>query len=145
MKLLLQRVTEATVSVGADNIIGRIGGGLLLFAGFQRDDNRDSVRRLAERVLGYRVFADHQGRMNCSVTEIGGDLLVVSQFTLAADTRRGRRPGFSGSAPPDQAEPLYEDFVACLRESGLYVATGRFAADMQVSLINDGPVTFLLE
>lgn len=144
MKLLLQRVTEARVAID-DEVIASIGPGLLLFAGICRDDNRASIARLAQRLLAYRVFSDQQGRMNRSVADIGGQLLVVSQFTLAADTRRGRRPSFSSSAPPEQAEPLYDHFIACLRETGLCVESGRFAADMQVSLVNDGPVTFLLE
>ena len=144
MKLLLQRVREACVEVEGETV-GRIGRGLLLFAGITSDDDHRSVARLAERVLRYRVFADAGGRMNLSVTDVAGDLLVVSQFTLAADTGRGLRPSFSGAAPPEKARELFECFLTCLGESGLNLACGRFAADMQVSLVNDGPVTFLLE
>lgn len=144
MKVLLQRVHEARVSVDGETL-GAIGRGLLLFAGVERGDTSDTMAALARRTLGYRVFPDDEGRMNLSVADIGGDLLVVSQFTLAADTRKGMRPSFSSAAPPDEGRALYEHFVDCLRDSGLTLATGRFGADMQVFLLNDGPVTFLLE
>ena len=150
MKGLMQRVSSASVRVDHEEV-GRIGPGVLLFLGVEQQDSEASARRLLERVVGYRIFPDGDGKMNLGLTEIGGDLLVVSQFTLAADTRKGRRPSFSSSAAPEQAERLYEHFVAQARtlvsaEGGLNgVATGVFAADMQVSLENDGPVTFLLE
>lgn len=144
MKALIQRVTGAAVSVDGVEI-ARIGQGLLILLGIERDDTADKVPRLAERLLGYRVFADAGGQMNLSVTDVQGELLVVSQFTLAADTRSGRRPGFSTAAPPAVAEALYEQMLQALAAAGLKVAKGRFGADMQVSLVNDGPVTFLLE
>lgn len=144
MKVLLQRVNEARVTVD-DETVGATGRGLLLFLGAEKHDDRDHAARLARRVLGYRVFPDDAGKMNRNVLDSGGELLVVPQFTLAADTRKGTRPGFSSAAPPDQGQRLYEAFVEALREGGLAPATGRFGADMRVQLINDGPVTFLLE
>lgn len=141
---LIQRVSEAAVAVN-DESVGRIGRGILLLLGIQRDDSDASADRLLERVLGYRIFPDAQGRMNLSLRDIGGELLVVSQFTLAADTRKGMRAGFSTAAEPADGERLYEHFVARARESLGRVATGRFGAHMCVSLVNDGPVTFLLE
>ena len=143
MKVLLQRVSHAEVAVAGETV-GRIGAGLLLLVGVEKGDTGEQVRRMAEKLLDYRVFADTAGRMNLSVRETAGALLVVSQFTLAADTGSGRRPSFSTAAEPTQAKALYEDLVALLRAAELTVETGRFAADMQVSLVNDGPVTFLL-
>lgn len=149
MKALLQRVTRAEVRVN-DECVGAIGPGLCVLLGVARGDVEADAARLAERVAGLRIFPDadwpDDGKpMNRSIEDVRGELLVVSQFTLAADTRRGHRPGFSTAAPPGDAEPLYESFVAALRSRGLPVATGRFGADMQVSLVNDGPVTFMLE
>lgn len=144
MKVLLQRVREASVSVDGE-CISVIGPGLLVFAGAEKGDGEQAPARLACRLLGYRVFVDDNRRMNRTVVEAGGELLVVPQFTLAADTRKGTRPSFSSAAPPEQGEALYEALVAELARSGVTVATGRFGADMQVALINDGPVTFLLE
>ncbi|ERS10148.1 D-aminoacyl-tRNA deacylase [Alloalcanivorax xenomutans] len=144
MKVLLQRVREARVEVAGEEI-GRIGRGLLVFVGVERGDASDTARRLAERLAGYRVFADEQGKMNLDVRDVAGEVLAVSQFTLAADTRKGRRPGFSGAAEPGQGLRLYQEFVDALTAHQVPVATGRFGADMQVHLINDGPVTFLLE
>ncbi|MCE7523238.1 D-aminoacyl-tRNA deacylase [Alloalcanivorax xenomutans] len=144
MKILLQRVREARVEVAGEEI-GRIGRGLLVFVGVERGDVSDTARRLAERLAGYRVFADEQGKMNLDVRDVAGEVLAVSQFTLAADTRKGRRPGFSGAAEPGQGLRLYQEFVDALTAHQVPVATGRFGADMQVHLINDGPVTFLLE
>ncbi|WP_111658018.1 D-aminoacyl-tRNA deacylase [Isoalcanivorax indicus] len=143
MKVLLQRVSEARVTVDG-RVTGEIGAGLLVFVGIARDDDERVVERLAERVLGYRLFADDQGRMNRNVMQVQGGLLVISQFTLTADTRRGLRPGFSDGAAPERAEYLYEHFLTCLREQGGEVACGVFAADMKVALVNDGPVTFML-
>ncbi|MCH8542556.1 MAG: D-tyrosyl-tRNA(Tyr) deacylase [Alcanivorax sp.] len=143
MNVLIQRVTQASVTVAGD-VVGQIGPGLLVFAGVCRDDDEGAVERLAARVLGYRVFADARGRMNLNVAQAGGSLLVVSQFTLAADTSRGLRPGFSTSAEPERARALYAHFVAVLSGQGVPVASGVFGADMQVALINDGPVTFFL-
>ena len=144
MRALLQRVTRASVTV-ADEEIAAIGPGLLVFVGVQRDDAEAQARRLAERTVAARVFADEEHAMNRSVRDVGGAVLAVSQFTLAADTRRGNRPGFSTAAAPDVALPLYECFVRTVEEGGVSVRTGRFGADMQVALVNDGPVTFLLE
>ncbi|GGJ81125.1 D-aminoacyl-tRNA deacylase [Alloalcanivorax dieselolei] len=144
MKVLLQRVREARVEVAGENI-GCIGQGLLVFVGVERGDEPDTARRLAERLVGYRVFADAEGKMNRDVRDVAGEVLAVSQFTLAADTRKGRRPGFSGAAEPELGLRLYQAFVEALRAHQVPVATGRFGADMQVHLVNDGPVTFLLE
>ncbi len=146
MKGLIQRVSQASVTVGGD-VIGEISAGLLLFLGIERGDNTASATALLRKVASYRIFPDPQGRMNLSLRDTGGALLVVSQFTLAADTRSGTRPGFSTAAPPEQAEQLYGFFVDAARDSlgEGRVATGRFGADMKVALVNDGPVTFLLE
>jgi len=143
MKVLLQRVTQAQVDVDGQTL-SRIGKGLLLLIGIEHTDDEANITRMAERVLNYRVFGDAGDKMNLSVLDIRGDLLAVSQFTLVADTRKGRRPSFSSAASPARAEQLYEQFVAVLRHSSLTVATGKFAANMQISLTNDGPVTFLL-
>jgi len=150
MKLLLQRVRQASVRVAsvsvAGQVVGEIDQGLLVFAGIQKGDTQAQAERLVERLLNYRVFADASGRMNLSVRDVQGGVLLVSQFTLAADTRSGLRPGFSVAAEPALAEQLYLHMLAQLnKESGIVVASGVFGADMQVSLVNDGPVTFLLE
>ncbi len=144
MRVVLQRVSNARVSVAA-RVTGRIGRGLLLLAGFTAADSEDSVSWMADKVLGLRIFPDEQGKMNRSVAEVDGELLVVSQFTLYGDTRKGRRPSFIEAAPPEIAIPLYERFVALLRASGLRVETGEFRAMMDVELVNDGPVTLILE
>ena len=140
---LIQRVSRAEVRVG-DEVCGEIGPGLLLLLGVQQGDAWPEGRKLLSKILNYRVFNDEQGRMNLSLKDVQGGLLIVSQFTLAADTGRGLRPSFSAAAPPDQARALYEQFVQAAREEAP-VAVGRFGADMQVALVNDGPVTFLLE
>lgn len=144
MRALLQRVSSASVAVGGTTIAG-IERGLLVFLGVFPDDTRAQADWLADRVLGLRIFADADKPMNRSVVDVAGGVLVVSQFTLAADVSHGRRPGFSTAAPPALAERLYEDFLAALRSRHDRVAAGRFGADMQVALVNDGPVTFLLE
>lgn len=144
MKALLQRVTHAEVTVAGESV-GRIGRGLLVLLGVEKGDDEAKCRRLAERVLAYRVFPDGAGKMNLSVTDIDGELLVVSQFTLAADTGGGNRPSFTPAAAPDLGCSLYEQFVAVIRAQRGRCASGRFGADMQVSLVNDGPVTFLLQ
>jgi D-aminoacyl-tRNA deacylase len=141
---LLQRVTEAAVHVG-ERRVGAIGPGLLVLLGVQKGDGELEADRLVDRLVTYRVFEDAAGRMNRSLLETGGGLLVVSQFTLAAETRKGTRPGFSSAAPPDEGRRLYERFVARARERVADVATGEFGAAMRVSLVNDGPVTFWLE
>jgi D-tyrosyl-tRNA(Tyr) deacylase len=144
MIALLQRVTDARVIVDGKTV-GAIGRGLLVFAAVRRDDTARDADRLAERILGYRVFPDAADRMNRSVADIGGGLLLVPQFTLAADTRKGTRASFSGAADPATGELYFDQLVSACRQRIADVATGRFGADMQVSLTNDGPVTFWLE
>jgi len=144
MKALLQRVRHAAVDVGGERV-GEIGAGLLVFLGVERGDDEAKCRRLAQRVLAYRVFSDEAGKMNRSVTDVGGEVLVVSQFTLAADTGGGNRPSFTPAAPPETGQALYALFTREIAAGLGRVSTGRFGADMQVSLLNDGPVTFLLE
>ncbi|MBP3983665.1 D-tyrosyl-tRNA(Tyr) deacylase [Pseudoxanthomonas helianthi] len=144
MLSLIQRVTHASVSVDGETI-GAIGPGLLALVAVEPGDGEAQFQRMAERLLGYRVFADEAGRMNRSLADTGGGLLLVSQFTLAADTRSGTRPGFSTAAPPEQAEPGFNRLVEiCRQKHPPGVETGRFGAHMVVSLVNDGPVTFLL-
>lgn len=144
MIALLQRVRWAQVAV-AGEVVARIGPGLLAFVAVEREDGPDEAARLAERVVRYRIFTDGQGRMNLDLRAVGGELLVVSQFTLAADTRKGLRPSFSPAAPPERARELVEAFAAHCRHFLPRVASGRFGAHMEVSLLNDGPVTFLLQ
>ncbi len=144
MKALIQRVRHARVEV-AGMEVGSIDQGLLVLVGVERKDDRMRTDKLLHKLLRYRVFSDEQGRMNRSLTDVGGGLLLVSQFTLAADTGSGLRPSFSTAAPPDLGEQLYDYLVAQARLQHAQVACGRFGADMQVHLQNDGPVTFLLE
>lgn len=144
MKGLLQRVSQARVEVTGE-IVGAIDQGLLVLVGIEPQDDRASADRLLHKLLNYRVFSDAEGRMNCSVQDVQGGLLLVSQFTLAADTRKGLRPGFSTAAPPQQAAELFDYLLQRACEQWSQVATGRFGADMQVHLVNDGPVTMLLE
>ena len=144
MIALVQRVAEARVAAGGEGL-GAIGRGVLALVGVERGDSEREALRLAERVLGYRIFADAEGRMNRSLADVAGGLLLVPQFTLAADTASGARPGFSTAAPPEEGQRLFEVFVRACRERHAEVATGRFGADMQVSLVNDGPVTFWLQ
>jgi len=141
---LLQRVTGARVEV-AGEVVGAIGRGLLVLVGVQQGDTEARAERLVERLLGYRVFPDAADRMNLSLRDIDGGLLLVPQFTLAADTRKGTRASFTSAAAPAEGERLFDHLVALARAAHPRVATGRFAADMQVSLVNDGPVTFWLE
>ena len=141
---LIQRVKRAAVEVDGKTV-SAIEQGILLLLGVEKADTEASADKLLDKVLAYRIFADEDNKMNCNVQQINGGVLVVSQFTLAADTRKGLRPSFSSAAPPAQAEQLYDYFVARLRERHPQVATGIFAADMQVSLLNDGPVTFMLQ
>ncbi len=144
MRALLQRVTEARVTVGGATI-GEIGAGLLVFLGVAKPDTEADAEFAAQKVLNLRIFEDENGKMNRSVVETGGAVLVVSQFTLYGDCRKGRRPSFDDAAPADQARALYEYFVAAARRSKLRIETGVFQADMAVSLINDGPVTLIIE
>ena len=144
MKALLQRVQEARVTIAGD-CVAEIGPGLLVFLGLDRGDDEACAERMIEKMLAYRVFSDDQGRMNRSVQEVGGGVLLVSQFTLSADTGKGLRPGFSSALPPAEAEVLYQRVLAMLEQRHSPVAAGVFAADMQVALVNDGPVTFLLQ
>jgi D-aminoacyl-tRNA deacylase len=144
MRLVLQRVARARVVIG-ERVSGEIEQGLLLLAGFTDADDDERLRWMADKVVGLRVFGDDEGKMNRSVVESGGSLLVVSQFTLYGDTRKGRRPSFVDAARPEIAIPLYERFVQMLRESGLRVETGEFGAMMEVELVNHGPVTLILE
>ena len=144
MRALIQRVASAAVSID-DAEVGRIGAGLVVLLGVAEGDDQADARYLADKIVNMRIFADEQGRFNLSAMDVGGDLLVVSQFTLHADTRRGRRPDFTAAADPETANRLYEQAVAMFRETGLSVATGEFQAYMQVSLQNDGPVTIMVD
>ena len=144
MRAVVQRVSRAAVSVGSE-IVGEIATGLLVLVGVSPTDEQNDAKVLADKLVGLRVFADDDGKMNLSVSEVGGGVLVVSQFTLYGDTRKGRRPSFVGSAGPDIAEPLVQLVVDRVAELGVHVATGRFGAMMAVDLVNDGPVTLVLE
>lgn len=144
MKALLQRVRNARVEV-AGECVGAIGQGLLVLVGIDREDDSASVAKMLKRLLDYRVFSDDAGKMNLSLRDVGGGLLLVSQFTLVADTRSGLRPSFSSAAPPAQGAALFTELLELARAQHPDVASGRFGADMQVHLLNDGPVTFLLE
>jgi D-tyrosyl-tRNA(Tyr) deacylase len=144
VRLVLQRVSSAAVAVSGERIAG-IGAGVLVLAGVGKDDNDEAAHRLARKVATLRIFGDDGGKMNRSLTDVGGQALVVSQFTLYADTKKGYRPSFVDAARPELAVPVLEAFVAGLRAAGVEVAEGRFGARMEVSLVNDGPVTILLE
>ncbi len=143
MIALIQRVSSASVTV-SNEVIGEIAQGLLVFLAVQPEDSEAKAKRLAERVAGYRVFNDENGKMNLNVKQVDGDILVVSQFTLAADTTSGMRPSFTSAAKPEFSNELYQYFCQQLRSQGFNVPTGEFAADMKVQLLNDGPVTFTL-
>lgn len=144
MRLLVQRVKEAKVAVGGAEI-GKIGAGLCLFLGVAKNDGEESAAYLAGKIAGMRIFADESGKLNRSVAESGGEVLVVSEFTLYGDCSKGRRPSFSQAAAPEEARRLYECFVRKLKALGLAVATGRFQTEMEVTIVNDGPVTFILD
>jgi D-aminoacyl-tRNA deacylase len=145
MKVVLQRVSRAEVRVAGD-VVGRIGPGHLLLVGFRAGDDREHISWMTEKIVGLRVFPDAEGKMNLSLEDVSGELLVVSQFTLYGDTRKGRRPSFVDAAPPEVAVPLYQDFVSALSaRTGGVVETGEFGAAMEVELVNDGPVTLMLE
>ncbi|HEX9079257.1 MAG TPA: D-aminoacyl-tRNA deacylase [Desulfuromonadaceae bacterium] len=144
MKAVIQRVTSASVVVEGE-IVGEIGRGILVLLGVEKGDDEARADWLAEKICGLRIFSDDEGKMNRSVQDVEGSLLAVSQFTLAGNCAKGRRPSFDTAAPPDEGKRLYDYFVAAAGRLGLKVATGIFQADMQVSLVNDGPVTFILE
>jgi D-tyrosyl-tRNA(Tyr) deacylase len=144
MRALLQRVTHASVTVD-EQVVGQIGMGLLVLLGVGQDDSEAQVKTLADKIVHMRIFGDDEGKMNRSLLDIGGEVLVVSQFTLYADIRRGRRPSFTNAAPPSLAEPLVERFKEAITAYGLRVTDGIFGAHMQVELLNDGPVTILLD
>lgn len=144
MRAVVQRVTEASVSVG-DETVGHIGRGLVVLLGISRGDDETKARQLADKVANLRIFPDEAGKFNLSALDICGEALVVSQFTLLADARRGRRPSFTEAAPPEVAEPLVDRFVEALRGCGLRVSTGRFRQSMLVRICNDGPVTIVMD
>ena len=144
MRSVVQRVKESSVSI-EDEVVARIGQGLLVLLGVATGDTDKNADYLADKISHLRIFEDDQGKMNRSLLDTGGEMLVVSQFTLMGDCRKGRRPSFIKAARPDEADLLYESFVRCVREKGIHVETGRFRAMMAVSLINDGPVTIILE
>jgi D-aminoacyl-tRNA deacylase len=144
MRLVIQRVSQASVEVNSE-IVGRIERGWLVLIGVQSDDGMAAITYLVDKLINLRAFSDPDGKMNLSVQDIRGELLLVSQFTLYADCRKGRRPSFTNAAPPDHAHRVYEDFINMAKQSGLRVETGKFGADMKVDLRNDGPVTFILE
>jgi D-aminoacyl-tRNA deacylase len=144
MRVLLQRVSRAEVRIGG-RISGRIGSGVLLLVGITHADTAEQLEWMADKVVGLRIFSDDEDKMNRSITDVGGAVLVVSQFTLYGDAAKGRRPSFIDAARPDVAIPLYERFIALLRERGVHVETGEFGAMMEVELVNDGPVTLWLE
>ena len=144
MKIILQRVTQASVVIKGERIAA-ISKGLLVLFGVEKHDDEEKVMFLAEKTLNLRVFPDGKGKMNLSCIDICGEILVVSQFTLAGDCSKGRRPGFDNAAPPDVAQLLYQKFVEQISQSKLKIATGKFGVDMQVELVNDGPITFTLE
>ncbi|MDH5714458.1 MAG: D-aminoacyl-tRNA deacylase [Candidatus Aminicenantes bacterium] len=144
MKVLIQKVSRAEVRV-ADRIVGSIGEGALLFLGVEKGDTDKDVSFLTEKITHLRIFPDSEGKMNLSLLDVGGEILVVSQFTLAGDVQKGRRPSFDKAAPPEMAEKYYQEFVHQLKKTRLKVATGEFQAMMSVELVNEGPVTFMVE
>ncbi len=144
MRAVIQRVTRAAVSVDG-NVVGEIGKGLLVFLGVGDGDTNSDLNYIADKTAGLRIFSDSDDKMNLSVTDVDGEILVVSQFTLYGDCRKGRRPNFTASMEPKTAEAMYEQFIKCIEEKGIRTAHGEFGADMQVDIHNDGPVTILLD
>ncbi len=144
MRSVIQRVSRASVTVESE-VVGQIGGGLLVLLGVGHSDGEREVEWMAEKLVGLRIFNDDQGKMNLSLHDVGGQMLVVSQFTLLGDCKKGRRPSFVDAAPPEHAERLYESFVAAVERRGVRTAQGRFRTHMEVSLVNDGPVTLVVE
>ncbi len=144
MRAVVQRVTSSSVTV-EEEVTGKISLGLMVLLGVAEGDTDKDAKYLAEKIAGLRIFEDEDGKMNLSVADVGGGMLVVSQFTLLGDCRKGRRPGFAAAAGPEEAERLYEQFVAIVRQQGITVECGRFRTHMEVSLVNDGPVTMLLD
>lgn len=144
MKALIQRVKKANVSVDGE-LYSEINSGMLIFLGIEKPDTNENAKKLAEKLINLRIFEDSDGKMNKSLLDINGEILVVSQFTLASDCQKGTRPSFDKAAPPDKAKDLYEDFVKIISQFDLTVKTGKFQAMMDVSLVNDGPVTFMVE
>jgi D-tyrosyl-tRNA(Tyr) deacylase len=144
MKAVIQRVTSASVVVDGETV-GAVGQGIMILLGVEKGDDDSKADWLAEKICGLRIFTDEAGKMNLSVQDVSGSLLIVSQFTLAGNCSKGKRPSFDTAAPPDEGKRLYEYFVQAVRRTGLLVETGIFQADMRVSLVNDGPVTFILE
>lgn len=144
MRCVVQRVTEAAVRIGGE-VVGQAGKGFLLLIGVEAGDTAEDMDYIARKVPNLRIFEDEDGKMNRSLLDVGGDILAVSQFTLLGDARGGRRPSFITAARPEMADPMYEALVECWRGEGIHVETGRFGADMKVSLVNDGPVTILLD
>lgn len=144
MRSVIQRVSQASVTVDGE-IVGQIGAGLMVLLGVGQADGPEQVRWMVEKLVGLRIFEDGEGKMNLSLVDTGGAMLVVSQFTLLGDTRKGKRPSFIAAAPPELAEELYEQFIAAVKSRGVEVATGRFRTHMEVALVNDGPVTLVVE
>lgn len=144
MRTIIQRVKESSVSVQG-HIVGNIGKGILVLLGIKKDDDKKDADYLSDKIINLRIFEDENGKMNRSLSDVGGECLVVSQFTLYGDCRKGRRPSFTQAAPPEKANALYEYFVECIRKKDIQVHTGQFQAMMDVALINDGPVTFIVE
>jgi D-tyrosyl-tRNA(Tyr) deacylase len=144
MRVVVQRVSHASVSVDR-SVVGQIAGGILVFVGIGPDDTDKEIMQMVDKLVGLRIFSDDQGKMNRSLLDNKGEMLVVSQFTLWGNCRKGRRPSFVDAAPPEIAEPLYEQFAMEVAKHGIRVATGLFGADMQVTIVNDGPVTLVLE
>ncbi len=144
MRAVIQRVNQASVQINGSTT-GKIGPGLVVLLGIRTDDTSKDLQWLADKIIHLRIFDDKEGKMNISLTNIGGEMLIISQFTLYGDCRKGRRPGYSNSAPPEIAEPLYQQFIKEVKNHRITVATGTFRASMEVALVNDGPVTLLLD